>query len=112
MNKISPSSLIINWFWTLSILTSLLLLIITLILVVQSDESRQSEVYAYLTGPQQTVLLHVRPEPQSGISALLKRGTKVTVLELSPEQKPTWVYVQQSESRGWIQIEYLMEGPP
>jgi hypothetical protein len=80
--------------------------------VVQSDGSRQSEVYAYLTGPQQTVLLHVRPESQSGISALLKRGTRVTVLELSPEQKPTWIYVEQGEAVGWIQVDYLMEGPP
>lgn len=111
MNKLSPFSLIVNWFWTLSILTSLLLLVLTIIFVVQSDETRQSEVNAYLTGPQQTVLLHARPEPQSGISALLKRGTKVTVLELSPELEPTWVYVQQGESTGWIQIDYLMEDP-
>lgn len=112
MNKESPYSQIVNWFWTLSILTSLLLIVLTIILVVQSDETRQSEVNAYLSGPQQTVLLHVRPETQSGISALLKRGTQVTVLELSPEQEPTWVYVQQGESTGWIQIEHLLESPP
>jgi hypothetical protein len=96
--------------WTLLLLLGLALMILTLVYVLESDESNRSQVQAFLVSDQQIVVLHSAPEASSGIAGLLPGNRWINVLEYDPVRNPGWVRIEASGETGWVPLDRLETG--
>jgi hypothetical protein len=102
----------LDWVWTLIALSALILLVLSLRFVIQSDRVQEVDVRANLTGEQRVIVLYTRPDPESAISSLLTSGLQVSVIKYDPDANPDWAYIQREENGGWVQLEHLIVNQP
>lgn len=101
----------LDWVWTLITLSALILLILSLRFVIQSDRVQEADVRANLTSEQRVIVLYTRPDPESAISSILSSGLQVSVVEYDPDLNSNWAYVQREEKGGWVQLDHLIVNP-
>ena len=98
--------------WTLIALSALILLILSLRFIIQTDRVQEVDVVANLVGEQRVIVLYTQPDPESAISSLLTSGLQVNVVEYDPERNPNWAYVRRDGDSGWVQLDHLIINPP
>jgi hypothetical protein len=101
-----------NWAWTIIALSALILLILSLRLVIQSDRAQEIDVVANLTGEQRIIVLYTQPDHESAVSSLLTSGLQVSVVEYDPDANPEWAYIRREENEGWVQLNHLIVNQP
>lgn len=112
MKRLELSLKLHNVLLTLLMIAFLILLIVSLLMIMRSDPSSSSDIYAYMVSREPIIVLHVRPDQRSGVSTILEQGTRVVVEIYDPESEPFWAFVSRGEDSGWIQLEHLSQDPP
>jgi hypothetical protein len=90
--------------------SALVLLILSIVMLAATGE-RAPALEVILSGEQPIVLVYEQPEAKSDISVLLERGTRVQVIDYSPDLNADWARIQYRELSGWVSIEFLALEP-
>jgi hypothetical protein len=97
--------------WTGLLIGALFLIVLTQVLTLRSDDSSRQDVTALLVSEDPMVVLRREPDISAGISGLLSRLQRVTVVEFDPTRNPDWVLVRSGDTTGWVPLDRLSEKP-
>ena len=101
-----------QWLWTMTIFVTIILLLITLSLVIQTDDSNEAAVHIYLDSNHPIHVLHQEPEEDSEISFLLEGGTRVEVISFNETRNPNWVEIRHFSETGWVGVDQVTDQLP
>lgn len=96
----------------MTILVTIILLLLTLSLVIQTDDSNEAVVQVYLDSNPPIHVLHQEPEEDSEISFLLEGGTRVQVISFNEMRHPNWLEIRHSSETGWIGVDQVTNQIP
>jgi hypothetical protein len=99
--------------WIITGLVALVLALVTVRLAARATSQAVFGSSAYLAGRSNTIRLRESPDPASPVTAILVRGSAVTILDTTVEGGQTWYLIQKDNmTPGWIPAEFMSQDPP
>jgi uncharacterized protein YgiM (DUF1202 family) len=90
--------------WLITIIATLILLTASVGLLVQATSLKVDGVDAYIKSTNPTIYLQSEANPASHIVTILKRDTKVKVIDMADANGQIWLYVTTETTAGWVPV--------
>ena len=98
--------------WMITGLVAIGLIIATIVVVYQEFTLPQVVYKAKLTSPNASIYLRAEPSANSSIVTILKRESKVYVIDTVTRQDGRWMKIEFRHYSGWVPDNYLVFESP
>ncbi|MGD8625801.1 MAG: SH3 domain-containing protein [Anaerolineae bacterium] len=99
--------------WIVTGLVALVLALVTVRLAARATSQAVFGSTAYLAGRRNAIRLRESPDAAAPVTAILVRGSAVTILDTTVEGEQPWYLIQKGDTTpGWVSGEFLSQDPP